>query len=176
MAAVLIILLIAYLLWRAYKYNKVLLEKNRRLVAEMEQREQEQQQAIEQLKAEPEEQLTAEQQLFRRICNLMADQQPYTDETLNRDSLATLIGTNAKYVEQAIRECSHGETVSDFITRHRLEHVARLLKTTGDSIAIIGELSGIPSRATLARLFRNAYGMSCSEYRQAARAEKNLEK
>lgn len=175
-AAVLIILLIAYLLWRAYKYNKVLLEKNRRLVAEMEQREQEQQQAIEQLKAEPEEQLTAEQQLFRRICNLMADQQPYTDETLNRDSLATLIGTNAKYVEQAIRECSHGETVSDFITRHRLEHVARLLKTTGDSIAIIGELSGIPSRATLARLFRNAYGMSCSEYRQAARAEKNLEK
>lgn len=175
-AAVLIILLIAYLLWRAYKYNKVLLEKNRCLVAEMEQREQEQQQAIEQLKAEPEEQLTAEQQLFRRICNLMADQQPYTDETLNRDSLATLIGTNAKYVEQAIRECSHGETVSDFITRHRLEHVARLLKTTGDSIAIIGELSGIPSRATLARLFRNAYGMSCSEYRQAARAEKNLEK
>ena len=171
MAAVLIILLIAYLLWRAYKYNKVLLEKNRRLVAEMEQREQEQQQAIEQLKAEPEENLTTEQQLFRRLCTLMADQQPYTDETLNRDALVTLIGTNAKYVEQAIRECSHGENVTDFINRHRLEHVARLLKTTDDPIAIIGELSGIPSRATLARLFRNAYGMSCSEYRQAAQAE-----
>ena len=170
-AAVLIILLIGYLLWRAYKYNKVLLEKNRRLVAEIEQREHEQQQAIEQLKAEPEENLTTEQQLFRRLCTLMAEQQPYTDETLNRDALAALIGTNAKYVEQAIRECSHGENVTDFINRHRLEHVARLLKTTDDSIAIIGELSGIPSRATLARLFRNAYGMSCSEYRQAARAE-----
>ena len=170
-AAVLIILLIGYLLWRAYKYNKVLLEKNRRLVAEIEQREQEAQQAIEQLKAEPEEKLTTEQQLFRRICTLMADQQPYTDETLNRDALAALIGTNAKYVEQAIRECSHGENVTDFINRHRLEHVARLLKTTNDSVALVGELSGIPSRATLARLFRNAYGMSCSEYRQAARAE-----
>jgi len=174
-AAVLIILLIAYLLWCAYKYNKVLLEKNRRLVAEIEQREQEAQQAIEQLKAEPEENLTAEQQLFRRICNLMADQQPYTDETLNRDSLAALLGTNAKYVEQAIRECSHGENVTDFINRHRLEHVARLLKTTNDSIALVGEFSGIPSRATLARLFRNAYGMSCSEYRQAARAEAGKE-
>ena len=170
--AILIILLIVYLLWRAYKYNKVLLEKNRRLVAEMEQREQEAQQAIEQLKAEPEENLTAEQQLFRRLYTLMDEQQPYTDETLNRDSLATLLGTNAKYVEQAIRECSHGETVSDFITHHRLEHVARLLKTTDEPISLIGELSGIPSRTTLARLFRNAYGMTCSEYRQAARAEK----
>ena len=54
----------------------------------------------------------------------------------------------------------------DFITRYRLEYVARLLKTTDDPIAIIGELAGIPSRATLARLFRNAYGMSPSEYRK----------
>ena len=170
-AAALIILLIAYLLWRAYKYNKVLLEKNRRLVADMEQREQEAQQ--ERASWFARDDLTTEQQLFLRICTLMADQQPYTDETLNRDSLAALLGTNAKYVEQAIRECSHGENVTDFINRHRLEHVARLLKTTNDSVAHVGELSGIPSRATLARLFRNAYGMSCSEYRQAARAEKN---
>lgn len=170
-SAILLILLIAYLLWRSYQYNKVLLEKNRRLVAEMEQHEQEQQQAIEQLKAEPEENLTVEQTLFRRICNMMADQQPYTDETLNRDALASLLATNAKYVEQAIRECSHGENVTDFINRYRLEHVARLLKTTDESIALVGELSGIPSRSTLARLFRNAYGMTCSEFRQAARAE-----
>ena len=85
---------------------------------------------------------------------------------MNRDSLARLLGTNAKYVEQAIRQCSKGETPGDFITRYRLEHVARLLKTTDDPIAIIGELAGIPSRATLARLFRNAYGMSPSEYRK----------
>ena len=45
-AAVLVLLLIAYLLWRSYQYNKVLLEKNRRLLAEIEQREQEEQQAI----------------------------------------------------------------------------------------------------------------------------------
>ena len=170
-ASVLIILLIAYFLWRSYKYNKVLLEKNRRLVAEIEQREREEQQ--ERASWFARDDLNAEQQLFRRLCTLMTDQQPYTDETLNRDALAALLGTNAKYVEQAIRECSHGETVSDFITRHRLEHVARLLKTTDDPISLIGEQTGIPSRVTLSRLFRNAYGMTCSEYRQAARAEKN---
>lgn len=117
----------------------------------------------------------AEQQLYRRLCTLMTDQQPYTDETLNRDTLAQLLGTNAKYVVQAIRECSHGETVMDFINRYRLENVAYLLKTTDDPIALIGELSGIPNRVTLSRLFRSAYGMTCREYRLVARAERILE-
>ena len=153
-AVLLVCLLIAYLLWRSYKYNKVLTAKNRKLYEEIEQHRKEEQQEMEQLQAAPEEQLTADQQLFRRLCTLMEDQQPYTDEALNRDSLARLLGTNAKYLEQAIRQCSKGETPGDFITRYRLEHVARLLKTTDDPIAIIGELAGIPSRATLARLFR----------------------
>jgi AraC-like DNA-binding protein len=170
-SAFLVCLLIAYLLWRSYKYNKVLTEKNRKLYEEIEQRRQEQQQEMELMQAAPEEQLTTEQQLFRRLCTLMDEQQPYTDETLNRDTLAQMAGTNEKYVEQAIRQCSKGETVSDFINRYRLEHVARLLKTTCDPIAIVGELSGIPSRATLARLFRNAYGMTPSEFRRAASAD-----
>ena len=164
----LICLIIAYLLWRSYKYNKVLTEKNRRLYEQIEQHEQEQRQSIEQLEAAPEESLTAELQLYRRLCALMAEQRPYTDENLNRDTLAQLLGTNAKYVVQTIRECSHGETVGDFINRYRLEYVAHLLKTTDDPIGVIGELSGIPSRVTLSRLFRNAYGMTCREYRQVS--------
>ena len=166
-----ILVLIASLLLRAHKYNKVLADKNRRLLAEIEQRERGQQQAIKQLNAEPEDALTVSQQFYRRLCTIMAEQKPYTNESLNRDTLAQLLGTNAKYVEQVIRECSYGETVGDFINRYRLEHVARLLKTTDDSISLIGEQSGIPSRATLARIFRNAYGMTCSEYRQAVKSK-----
>jgi AraC-like DNA-binding protein len=165
-AAILVCLLIAWLLWRSYQYNKVLAAKNRKLYEEIEQRRQEEQQEMAQLQAAPEEQLTADQQLFRRLCTLMDEQKPYTDETLNRDSLARLLGTNAKYVEQAIRQCSKGETVGDFINRYRLERVAYLLKNTDDSIAVIGEMCGIPSRSTLARLFRNAYGMTPTEYRK----------
>ena len=165
-SAATVILLIVYLLWRSYKYNKVLTEKNRKLYEEIEQRRKEQQYEMEQLQAAPEEKLTAEQQLYRRLCTLMDEQKPYTDAELNRNMLAQLLGTNAKYVELAIRQCSKGDTVSDFINRYRLEHVTRLLKTTNDPIAIIGELSGIPSRVTLARLFRNAYGMTPTEYRK----------
>lgn len=171
-SAFLVCLIIAYLLRRSYKYNKELTEKNRRLYEKIEQHEQEQRQSIQQLEAVPEESLTAEQQLYRRLCALMAEQQPYTEENLNRDTLAQLLGTNAKYVVQAIRDCSHGETVGDFITRYRLEYVAHLLKTTDDPIGVIGELSGIPSRVTLSRLFRNTYGMTCREYRQVSQQKK----
>ena len=157
-----------YIIWRVRRDNRLLTEKNHSLYEQIQQRAQAEAEEQRQLQEMPEESLTSEQQLYRRLCTLMTDQQPYTDENLNRDTLAQLLGTNAKYVVQAIRECSHGETVMDFIIRYRLEHVAHLLKTTDQPIAIVGELSGIPSRATLARLFRNAYGMSCSEYRQVS--------
>ena len=166
-----ILLLIAYLFLRIHKYNKVLLKKNHLLLNEIEQHEVEEKAKLSTLQAQPEETLTAEQKLYRRLCTLMVEKQPYTEESLNRDVLAQMLGTNAKYVVQAIRECSNGDTVGDFINRYRLEHVAHLLKTTDDPINIIGELSGIPSRVTLSRLFRNAYGMTCTEFRQAARAK-----
>ena len=169
MAALLLLMLSVYIIWRVRRDNRLLTEKNRRLYEQIEQLEQAKEDEQRYWQAQPEESLTAEQQLYRRLCVLMSEQQPYTDEHLNRDSLAGLLNTNAKYVVQAIHECSHGETVMDFITRYRLEHVAHLLKTTDNPVALIGELSGIPSRATLARLFRNTYGMSCSEYRQVAR-------
>jgi len=168
MAACLLLILLGYIIWRVRRDNRLLTEKNRRLYEQIEQREQAKQEQQRYWQAQPEASLTSEQQLYRRLCTMMTEQQPYTDEHLNRDSLARLLNTNAKYVEQAIRECSHGETVMDFITRYRLEHVAHLLKTTDNPVALIGEQSGIPSRATLARLFRNTYGMSCSEYRQVA--------
>lgn len=173
-AAFLLLLLSGYIIWRVRRDNSLLTEKNRRLYEQIEQREQAKADEQRYWQAQPEQSLTSEQQLYRRLCILMSEQQPYTDEHLNRDSLARLLNTNAKYVEQAIRECSHGETVMDFITRYRMEHVAHLLKTTDNPVALIGEQSGIPSRATLARLFRNTYGMSCSEYRQVAGQNEQL--
>ena len=167
-AAVLIILLIAYLLWRSHIYNKVLLEKNRRLVAEIEQREREEQQAIEQLKSEPEEQLTAEQLLFRRICDLMdSSDRIYTDADLDRSRLAKLLGTNEHYITDAISACTNGKSVSSFLNEYRLRYATHLLATTKDSVALIAELCGF-SRSSFFRIFSEAYGMSPSDYRIAA--------
>lgn len=167
-AAILICLLIAYFLWRSHINNKVLLEKNRRLVAEIEQREREELQAIEQLKAEPEEQLTAEQLLFRRICDLMdGPDHIYTDTDLDRSRLAQLLGTNEHYVTDAISSCTNGKSVNSFLNEYRLRYATQLLATTKDSIMLIAELSGF-SRSSFFRAFSEAYGMSPSDYRKAA--------
>ncbi len=168
-AAILICLLIVYFLWRLHQRNKALLEKNRRLLAEMEQREQEQQQSIEQLKAEPQENLTSEQQLFRRICDLMeTSDHIYTEADLDRSRLAQLLGTNEHYVSDAISTCTNGKSVNIFLNEYRLRYATRLLATTKDSISLIAELSGF-SRSSFFRIFSDAYGMSPSDYRKAAR-------
>ena len=168
-AAILVILLIGYLFWRARKYNKELLEKNRRLLADIEQREQEEQQAIVQLKAEPKEKLTTNQQLFCRICDLMdSPDHIYTDADLDRNRLAQLLGTNEHYVTDAISACTNGKSVNGFLNEYRLRYAAHLLATTTDAMAIIAELSGF-SRSSFFRVFSDVYGMSPSEYRKVAR-------
>ena len=168
-AAILVILLIGYLFWRTRKYNQELLEKNRRLLADIEQREQEEQQAIMQLKAEPQENLTANQQLFCRICDLMENSDNiYTDVDLDRNRLAQLLGTNEHYVTDAISTCTNGKSVNAFLNEYRLRYAARLLATTDDSITVIAELSGF-SRSSFYRIFSDAYGMSPSDYRKVAR-------
>lgn len=167
-AAILICLLIAYLLWRSYIYNNVLLEKNRRLLDDIKQREREQQQAIEQLKAEPEEQLTTEQQLFRHICELMeSPEHIYTDSELDRSRLAQLLGTNEHYITDAISACTNGKSVNSFLNEYRLRYAAHLLSTTTNSVTLIAELSGF-SRSSFFRVFSDTYGMSPSDYRQVA--------
>ena len=160
---------LAYLFWRAVKYNKALFEKNRRLVVEKEQREREEQHVVEQLKSEPEEQLTPNQQLFRRICELMdSPEHIYTDTDLDRLRLAQLLGTNEHYITDAISACANGKSVSGFLNDYRLRYASHLLATTDNSATLIAELSGF-SRSSFFRIFSDAYGMSPSDYRKVAK-------
>ena len=166
-AAFLVCLFIAYMFWRATQYNKVLFEKNRRLLAEIEQREREEQQAIEQLEATPEATLTANQQLYCRLCEMMKNPDVFTDPDTNQDTLASLVGTNRTYIYDALRECAN-QTPTDFINGYRLRHAAHLLATTNDSVGLIAELCGL-SRRTFYRLFNDTYSMSPTDYRKVAK-------
>ena len=160
---------LVYLFWRAVQNNKVLFEKNRRLVVEKEQREREEQQVVELLKSEPEEQLTLNQQLFRRICELMdSPEHIYTDTDLDRLRLAQLLGTNEHYITDAISACANGKSVSGFLNDYRLRYASHLLATTDNSVTLIAELSGF-SRSSFFRVFSDAYGMSPSDYRKVAK-------
>jgi len=167
--AAIIILLVLYLLWRSYKYNKVLTAKNRELFAEVQQREQAEQQAEQQLQARPQEELTTAQKLYLRICQLMEKEKPFSNAELSREELAQQLGTNYKYVADAIRECSDGMTVTDFLNHHRLGYAAQLLATTDDAVTLIADLVGFNNRSYFNRLFRERYKLTPSEYRKVAK-------
>lgn len=169
--AAVIILLILWLLWRSYTYNKTLTAKNRELFAEVQQREQAEQQAEQQLQARPQEELTATQKLYLRICQLMENEKPFTNSELSREELAQQLGTNYKYVADAIRECSDGMTTNDFLNHHRLGYAAHLLATTDDAITLIADLAGFNNRSYFNRLFRERYKLTPSEYRKAAKGK-----
>ena len=191
-SSLLLCLLLAYFLWRSYKYNNVLAKKCERLQL---------QDSLSRPTPDPSllregsiyisngnssSQLSTEdvttpipQQggagggstplLFRRLCQLMdGPDQIYTDTELDRARLAQLLGTNEHYVSDAVSACTNGGSITDFLNGYRLRHAVRLLATTNDSIGLIAELSGF-SRRSFYRVFDEEYHTSPSEYRKAMR-------
>ena len=167
-AVVMLLLMAIYIIWRVHRYNRQLAEKNRSLYEQIQQREQVEAEEQRQLQAQPEEELTQNQLLYRRLCELMKQSDIYTDADTNHETLARLLGTNHTYVYAALRECA-GQTPADFINLYRIRHAALLLTTTDDPIGLIIEQSGITNRTTFSRIFREYYSMSPSEYRKAAK-------
>lgn len=169
--ALLLLLLVGYILWRVRRDNHQLAEKNRLLYKQIQQREK----AEEVLREESEKQIvksateeTGRQQLYRKLCELMQNPDVYTDADANHETLARLLGTNRTYLAEALHEYAD-TTPSDFINRYRIRHAAHLLATTDDPVALVAEQCGITNRSTFARLFREHYSMTPTEYRKASK-------
>lgn len=120
----------------------------------------------------PEEQLGQEERLYRRLCDVMEQEQLFRDTELNREVLAARLGTNYNYVADAVRNHGGGATVGEFINGYRLHMAASLLMEHPDlSVSEVEYQSGFNSRSTFWRLFKNAYGMSPTEYRRISKAK-----
>ena len=169
-AIALLLLMVIYIIRRIHRYNRRLAEKNYSLYEQMQQRQQAEVEEQRQLEVLPEEKLTQNQQLYRRLCELVKNPDVYTDSDTNHETLARLLGTNYQYVYAALRECAD-TTPADYLNRLRIQYAAQLLEKSDDPIGLIIEQSGFTSRTTFARLFAAYYSMTPSEFRRAARAE-----
>ena len=181
-SAIVLCMVLAYFLWRSYKYNNVLAKKCERLQL---------QNGNSSSPLSTEEVTTplphqggaggesagggfvgggpAGVELFLRLCQLMdTPENIFTDPELNRYRLAQLLGTNEHYVSDAVSACTNGGSITDFLNGYRLRHAVRLLSSTNDSIGLIAELSGF-SRRSFYRVFDEEYHTSPSEYRKAMR-------
>ena len=170
LAAAIIVILTVWFLIRMRSYNKSLTEKNRRLYEQIQQREQAEAEERERQQEQPAESLSQSQQLYSQLLKLMEDPAVYTAVDCNHETLARLVGTNYHYVYDALSECAD-TTPSDFINLYRIRHAAALLATTDDPVGLIVEQCGITNRSTFARLFRDHYSMSPTEYRRVAQGK-----
>jgi len=166
-ASVLLLLMAIYIIWRIHRYNRQLAEKNRSLYEQIQQRQQAEAEERRQLESQPEERLTQNQLLYRRLCEMVKNPDVFTDPDTNHETLARLLGTNYQYVYAALRECAD-TTPADYLNRLRIQYAAQLLENSDDSIGLIIEQSGFTNRTTFARLFAAYYSMTPSEYRKIA--------
>ena len=164
-----IMLIILVALWRLAIAHRHVLVKNRELFDLIQREQRREVRDIERIARQPEQERTPNEQLFLRLVELMKKELPYTDSELNRDTLASMLATNHRYVDEAIRECSDSPSTKAFIDGYRVDHAARLLTSTDEPIALIAEMSGFANRTSFNERFRERYKMTPSEYRKAAK-------
>jgi AraC-like DNA-binding protein len=99
----------------------------------------------------------------------MRESAPYTDCDLKREDLAKMLATNYNNVADAIKECSSGQTLSEFLDSWRLKHAAKMLADQDEPIGLVAEMSGFQSRGHFNTLFREKYKMTPSEYRRTVK-------
>ncbi|MDD4149705.1 MAG: helix-turn-helix domain-containing protein [Bacteroidales bacterium] len=161
----LILLVVGYIFYtvRLNRKNKILFEKIRRT-------QQAETQAEKAIEHAPEKSLSKEQLLFRKLNSLLDKTHSFTDPKLGRKDLSDLLGTNSTYLANAIKECSDGMSVNEYINRIRLVYAGNLLLEASQlTIDAVGEDAGFNSRSTYYRLFRDYYGMSPSEFRKISK-------
>lgn len=118
-----------------------------------------------------EEPVDRDEVIYRKVCSLMDSEHLFKDPLLNRESLSKAIGSNTRYLSNAIKLYS-GMTINDYINDYRLSYAAALLAANPEmSIGEVETESGFNSRTTFSRLFKNKYGMSPSEYKRIAQEQ-----
>lgn len=155
-AGLLLLLLVVYFL-----YSRKIHRKNRAIVAQILEQNQ---QAKQKLHHSPP---TKEQLLFDKLEKYMQQSQSYLTENVNISDISRQLATNEKYLQNAIKECVN-MTFAVYINTLRLQFACSMLsnpnnQATIDSIALD---SGFGNRVHFHRLFVQKYGISPGEFRK----------
>lgn len=113
--------------------------------------------------------------LYEKLEEYLEESHAYENPEINREFLASELGTNREYLIRAIQE-NTGMTFNEYINHHRLEYTCLLLYRDPDStIKSIYISAGFNNERTFYRLFKQKYSMNPKEFRDAARRpfEKN---
>ncbi|WP_163215492.1 helix-turn-helix transcriptional regulator [Bacteroides sp. 519] len=104
-------------------------------------------------------------ELFERITQLVEKEYIFIDPSLNRTTLATLVGSNETYVRRSIQN-NTGQTVNDYLNSLRLRYARELLANHKLTIEAVAIESGFGARNTFHNIFKKKYGLTPDEFRR----------
>lgn len=98
----------------------------------------------------------------------------HLDSTLSLKTLAAQCYISPSYLSNVFKQ-ETGQTLTDYISRRRMERAARLLLTTNARVAIVAEEVGILDVNYFTKMFKSATGQTPTAYRRDKRAQASLE-
>ncbi|MBO7557148.1 MAG: helix-turn-helix domain-containing protein [Bacteroidaceae bacterium] len=103
------------------------------------------------------------EELMRRICELMEQEQLYLNNKLKLTDVAKRLGSNRNVISACINtQC--GYSFSQFISKYRVEHAKELLRQHPDlKIAEVWMESGFTTESSFFRAFKAITGMTPSD-------------
>lgn len=105
-------------------------------------------------------------ELFRTLERIMREEKIYKDNSISKDKVAELLGTNRTYLSRIINEQAQ-LSFTHYINRFRIEEAIRLLSdpTNDTPLKAISANLGFNSISTFYNLFQSAVAMTPSQYR-----------
>ena len=107
---------------------------------------------------------------YATVVRKIRDDKLYLSHDLSRDQLVALTGINKNRMASLFQQCA-GMTLPNYINSLRLEHSLPLLAEGKLTIEAVAFDSGFNNVRTFYRIFRDSYGMTPAEYRNAAMRE-----
>ena len=98
----------------------------------------------------------------------------HLDAPLSLKTLAAQCYISPSYLSNVFKQ-ETGQTLTDYISRRRMERAACLLLTTNARVAVVAEEVGILDVNYFTKMFKNATGQTPTAYRRDKRAQASLE-
>ena len=98
----------------------------------------------------------------------------HLDAPLSLKTLAAQCYISPSYLSNVFKQ-ETGQTLTDYISRRRMERAARLLLTTNARVAMVAEEVGILDVNYFTKMFKSATGQTPTAYRRDKRAQASLE-
>ncbi len=122
---------------------------------------------------ETETPLEEDQDLLRKLDQLMTEQKMFTDPDLTLARLGRRLHCPARSVSKAVNRV-HGENISRYINGFRVRHAAMLLTTTDLPVTDIMLEAGFQSKSSFNTEFRRLTGRTPSAYKNHGSGDKNV--